>query len=135
MPRSASGYGFKEHVAGFRNELKVLDAFLAQIRRLSWCHRSWHVAHERDAPLFAGSSDCKIALSRARPSCTLMKSTNGSAWKPFPGESSWRLGCGGWLLLAEEHACSALGFLVPIPPHRGRSVGNSSPIGLWKNCS
>src|SRR3977135_76929 len=64
MSRSASDYGFKEHVAGFRNELKVLDAFLAQIRRLSWCHRSWHVAHERDAPLFAGSSDCKIAPSR-----------------------------------------------------------------------
>src|SRR5256885_5313443 len=64
MSRSASDYRFKEHVAGFRNELKVLDAFLAEIRRLSCRHRSWHVAHERDAPLFAGSSDCKIALSR-----------------------------------------------------------------------
>src|SRR5205823_12480565 len=92
MSRSASGYGFKEHVAGFRNELKVLDAFLAQIRRLSWCHRSWHVAHERDAPLFAGSSDCKIALSRQ----AIVYLDEMNEWKRME-TFSWRVFVAAWM--------------------------------------
>ena len=92
MSRTASDYGFKEHVAGFRNELKVLDAFLAQIRRLSWCHRSWHVAHERDAPLFAGSSDCKIALSRQ----AIVYLDEINEWKRME-TFSWRVFVATWL--------------------------------------
>src|SRR5882762_10538472 len=87
MSRSASGYGFKEYVTGFRNELKVLDAFLVQIRRLSWCHRSRHVAHERDALLFAGRSDCKIALSRQ--AIVYLDEINAQLHEPVDGIASF----------------------------------------------